>query len=119
MRAWPTLTLLLACTAVQAQTLKALSIEPPAPKAGEKAVVRADFAVTAAGGVNCGLRLVFSDGTPEQYHVLNQVKDVPLVVVHTFTAPGEYTVSAQPRTKLPALKCNGGDITLRVAVSPP
>ena len=110
---------LLACAtfAAQAQTLTGAKMDPAEIKAGEKSTLTAAFDLKE-NAVNCNVRVNFGDGSPEVNYKLNQAKDVPLVAAHTYAKAGDYTVTVQPRTKLPMLKCTGGDqkASLKVVV---
>jgi hypothetical protein len=114
---------LLACaTAVttftaQAQTLTSAAMAPAEIKAGESSTLTAAFELKD-NAVNCNVRVNFGDGSPEVNYKLNQAKDVPLVAAHTYAKPGSYTVKVEPRTKLPMLKCTGGDKSATVNVLP-
>ena len=102
--------------AAPAQILTSLTAEPARVRVGQPVDITADFDVKA--GVNCGIRLRFSDGSAEQYYKLNQTGDVPLQVSRTFDKPGKVTIFAEPRTKLPMFKCGGKDLTAVVEVLP-
>ncbi len=110
---------LLACTALvaQSQTLTSAKMEPAEIKAGEKSTLTASFELKD-NAVNCNVRVEFGDGAAENFK-LNQAKDVPLVATHTYAKAGDYTVNVLPRTKLPMLKCNGGDHTAMLKVVAP
>jgi len=114
------LTSLLACLAfaAQAQTLTTVKIDPPEPKAGEKATLTADFDISS-GALLCNVRVNFGDGSAEENFKINQTKDVPLVVSHTFAKPGNYTVKVEPRTKMPVVKCTGDDKSVAIKVVAP
>lgn len=102
---------------VQAQLLTGVNIDPARPSVGTPTRITASFDVKD-GIVNCGLRVRYSDGTAEDYHRLNQSKDVPLRLTHTFSTPGEHSVWFEPRSKVPTLRCGGGDLALKVMVAP-
>jgi hypothetical protein len=110
---------LLACSALaaNAQTLTGAKMDPAEIKAGESATLTAAFDLKD-NAVNCNVRVNFGDGSPEVNYKLNQAKDVPLVAPHAYAKPGTYTVKVEPRTKLPMLKCTGGDQTAMVKVVP-
>lgn len=102
--------------AAPAQILTSLVAEPATVRVGQPVDITADFDVKS--GVNCGIRLRYSDGSAERYYKLNQNGDVPLVVTRTFDKPGKVTIFAEPRTKLPVFKCGGKDLTAVVEVLP-
>lgn len=110
--------LLLCAVSTQAQFLTGVNIEPASPALGKAALITASFDVKD-GAVNCGLRVRFSDGTAEVYHKINQTKDVPLRITHTFTTTGKHMVWFEPRSKMPTFRCGGGDLSLKVTVAPP
>ncbi len=119
MRTRPALVALLLAglsAAAPAQILTSLTAEPATVRVGQPVDITADFDVKA--GVNCGIRLRYSDGSAEQYFKLNQNGDVPLQVQRTFDKPGKVTIFAEPRTKLPVFKCGGKDLTAVVEVLP-
>jgi PKD repeat protein len=98
----------------QAQTLSGLKIEPAAPKVGEAVKVTLEF--TNADTPNCGMRIALGDGRTEQAKI-NQAKDVPYVLTHTYTKAGNYTVIAEPKHAGSSLKCSGKNINKDVVVS--
>ena len=111
------LCLLWSSSAAQAQLLAGVNVEPTRPRVGQPVRITASFDVKD-GIVNCGLRVRYSDGTAEDYHKLNQAKDVPLMLTHVFSKAGEQTLWLEPRSKMPTLRCGGGDLTLKVLVAP-
>jgi PKD domain len=110
---------LIACAtfAAQAQTLTGATMAPAEIKAGEKTTLTASFELKD-NATNCRVQVNFGDGTPAEVFKINQAKDVPLVATHTYAKAGTYTVSVEPRTKLPMLKCTGGDKSTTVKVLP-
>jgi hypothetical protein len=110
---------ILAATAVfaiaaQAQTLNGLKIEPAQPKVGEVVKITLDFA--KADSPNCAMKIAFGDGGSAEAKI-NQAKDVPYVLSHTFAKPGNYTVTAEPKRSGSVLKCSGKNLTQAVAVA--
>jgi hypothetical protein len=97
-----------------AQTLMDVTIAPAQVKVGEPVKITVNFDVQ--GGINCGLRLHFSDGKPVDYKI-NQQSDVPLVVTRKYAKPGGYSVTAEPRNVERVLKCGGETRTARVKVA--
>ncbi len=102
--------------AAQAQTLTAAKISPAEIKPGEVATLTADFEAT--GALNCNVRINFGDGQSQNYKI-NQAKDVPLVVPHTYAKAGTYTVVVEPKTAMPMFKCTGKNQTAVVKVVAP
>jgi hypothetical protein len=98
----------------QAQTLSGLKIEPAAPKVGEAVKITLDF--TNADAPNCGMKIMTGDGRAEEAKI-NQAKDVPYVLTHTYTKPGSFTVIAEPKRSGAALKCAGKNINKVVTVA--
>jgi PKD domain len=101
----------------QAQTLTGATMAPAEIKAGEKTTLTASFELKD-NATNCRVQVNFGDGTPAEVFKINQAKDVPLVAAHTYANAGTYTVKVEPRTKLPMLKCTGGDHSATVKVLP-
>jgi plastocyanin len=108
----------LAAIAVQAQTLTGVKVEPAEAKVGEAVKITADFELKD-NATNCNVRVAFGEGDPESDVKINQAKDVPLVLSHTYTKPGTYTVKVTPRNNMPMLKCTGKDKTAVVKVVAP
>jgi hypothetical protein len=98
----------------QAQTLSGLKIEPAAPKVGEQVKITLDF--TNADTPNCGMKIIMGDGRTEAAKI-NQAKDVPYVLTHTYTKAGNFTVIAEPKHSGPVLKCSGKNISKVVTVA--
>jgi hypothetical protein len=111
----PSLALAVSAGLAQAQTITGAKAEPAAAAVGQEVTITVDMDVML-GKTFCGIRLRFSDGSEEQYHKINQAKDVPLVVRKAFDKPGEHTVYVEPRTKMPTMRCAGGDRTVVVKV---
>jgi hypothetical protein len=113
------LTVLLSCLAIaaQAQTLTGAKLSPAEIKPGEAATLTADFDISS-GALNCNVRVNFGDGQTQNFKI-NQAKDVPLTVPHTYAKAGSYTVLVEPKTALPMLKCSGKDQTAVVKVVAP
>ena len=110
--------LALAAFAVQAQTLTGVKVEPAEAKVGEPVKITADFELKD-NMTNCNVRVAYGEGDPESDHKINQMKDVPLVLSHTYTKPGTFTVKITPRNNMPMLKCTGSDKTTVVKVVAP
>ena len=89
---------------VAAQTVSSISVAPASIRAGESAKITVQFDVT--GSINCGLRLHFGDGQTSDYKI-NQDKDVPLIVSHTYGKAGNLTVKAEPKRNGMILGCLG------------
>jgi hypothetical protein len=114
MKTWILAASALLAIGAQAQTLSALKVEPAAPKVGEAVKVTLDF--TNADTPNCGMKVMLGDGRAEELKI-NQAKDVPFVLTHTYTKAGSYTVIAEPKRSGSALKCSGKNITKVVSVA--
>jgi PKD domain len=108
----------LAAFAAQAQTLTGVKVEPAEAKVGEAVKITADFELKD-NMTNCNVRVAFGEGDPESDVKINQAKDVPLVLSHTYAKPGTYTVKVTPRNNMPMLKCTGKDKTAVVKVVAP
>jgi hypothetical protein len=97
-----------------AQTLSGVKIEPAAPKVGEQVKITIDF--TNADTPNCGMKIAMGDGRVEEGKI-NQAKDVPYVLTHSYTKPGSFTVVAEPKRVGSVLKCSGKNINKIVNVA--
>ncbi len=98
---------------VQAQTLSALKVEPAQPKVGETVKITLEF--SNADTPNCGMKIVMGDGRAEEAKI-NQTKDVPYVLTHTYAKAGNYTVIAEPKRSGASLKCSGKNINKALTV---
>jgi hypothetical protein len=114
MKKWILAASALLAMGVQAQTLSGLKIEPAAPKVGEAVKITLDF--TNADTPNCGMKIMTGDGRAEEAKI-NQAKDVPYVLTHTYTKAGSFTVIAEPKRSGAALKCAGKNINKVVTVA--
>ncbi len=81
---------------VSAQFINSVNLDPAQAKAGEPVKVTVNFDVQ--GGVNCGMRLNWGDGSSMNFKI-NQAKDVPLVTTKTYAKAGDYTIVAEPKTQ--------------------
>lgn len=104
--------------AVQSQTLTGVKVAPQPAAPGAPVTITADFDVSG-GALNCNVRIDFGDGTPKRDFKINQTKDVPLVVSHTYAKAGTYRVMVEPKTNLPMLKCTGDNQYAQVTVAAP
>jgi hypothetical protein len=102
-------------TAVSAQTLTGIKVEPAQIKAGETVKLTADL--EAKGNqINCGLLFVWGDGTTSSEKITSE-RDIPRVATHTYAKAGNYTVSVEPTKAGSSLKCLGKDLKATVAVA--
>lgn len=108
------LLLALAAAPVSAQTLKAVKVEPAAPKAGESVTVTAQLELTE--NPNCGLHLHFGDGASATFKI-NQAKDGTVTATHAYARAGRYTVVAEPKRVGVVLKCLGDNQKAVVTVA--
>jgi plastocyanin len=99
-----------------AQTITNVTVEPAAAKVGEPVKITVNF--DKADNVGCNVRLFFGDGG-KQDNKINQSKDVPKIVTHTYTKAGEYRVKAEGKTALPLPKCSGDTQSAMVKVAAP
>ncbi len=113
MKKWILIAGALLAISAQAQTLSGLKIEPAAPKVGEQVKITLDF--TDASSPNCGMKIIMGDGRAEEAKI-NQAKDVPYVLTHTYAKTGSFTVTAEPKRAGSALKCGGKNINKVVTV---
>lgn len=104
--------------ATSAQTLTSIKVEPGQVTAGQTVKLTAMLDVKD-GIANCGLLLVWGDGTTS-YEKITKERDVPFSKTHTYAKPGTYTVAVEPTKAGSALKCSGKDqkTTLVVAAAP-
>lgn len=100
----------------QAQTLLSVKAEPASAKTGEAVKISAQFDLSKAQ--NCNVRIHFGDGTTTDARI-NQEKDANLVLSHAYDKAGSYTVMVEPKTKLPTLKCTGGNEKTVVTITAP
>ena len=100
-------------SAVAAQTLAGIQLEPATAKVGEPVRITGRF--DNAENPNCNVRLHFGDGQTQDFKI-NQAKDVPLVASRSFAAPGQYQVMIEPKTALPMMKCVGSNQTAMLTV---
>ena len=114
MKKWLLISGALLAISAQAQTLSGLKIEPAAPKVGEAVKITLDF--TDAAAPNCGMTIKTGDGRVEEAKI-NQTKDVPYVINHTYAKAGSFTVIAEPTRSGSALKCAGKNINNAVTVA--
>ena len=112
------ITALMASTAtpLQAQTLLGVKAEPATAKTGEPVKISAQFDLSKAQ--SCSVRIHFGDGTTTDAKI-NQEKDANLVLSHAYDKAGSYTVMVEPKTKLPMLKCTGGNEKTVVTITAP
>ena len=87
-----------------AQTITTVSVEPATAKIGEPVKITVNF--DKADAFACNVRVYYGDGGKKD-HKINQDKDVPKIVSHTYTKAGSYTVKAEGKTDLPLPKCSG------------
>jgi hypothetical protein len=114
-RALAALAAVVACSA-SAQLVSSIAVQPAPVKAGELATITVQFDVVA--GTNCGLRLHWGDGSSGDYKI-NQAKDIPLVVQHSWDKPGSYVVKAEGKSQGMTVKCGGRNQETTLVVSAP
>lgn len=114
MKKWILAASALLTISAHAQTLSGLKIEPAQPKAGEAVKITLDF--SNAETPNCGIKIVFGDGAVTEARI-NQTKDVPYVLSHTYAKPGSYTLIAEPKRSGQSLKCLGKNINKVVTIA--
>jgi hypothetical protein len=101
-------------TSTFAQTVSGVKVEPAQIKAGESVKVTVSF--DNADTPNCGMKIKLGDGREERVKI-NQAKDVPFVLAHTYAKAGNYTVYAEPSGTGSTLKCSGKTVNAAVAVA--
>jgi hypothetical protein len=90
----------------QAQTLTGLKLEPAQVKVGEP--VKATISFEASGSYNCGVSINWGDGNADPIRIQSE-KDVPKVITHTYTKPGNFKAEVYPDRISSSLKCVGKD----------
>jgi hypothetical protein len=104
--------LCLSMTAAQAQKIESLKVEPAKAEAGQ--VVKATTAFEVTGNaINCVVRLHWGDGQTQDFDV-NQAKDVPLVLEHSYTKAGKYGLMVEGKG---GKKCMGKDQNASVEIT--
>jgi hypothetical protein len=100
---------------VQAQKLTGLAVSPAKAEVGQPVKVTTSLEV-ANDNINCKVRVHFGDGATNDFQV-NQAKDVPLVLEHTYAKPGSYKLRVEGKG---GSKCLGEDqhATLDVVAKP-
>jgi len=78
----------------QAQTIDSLKVEPTRAAVGQAVKLTTQFIVKDS--INCKVRVHFGDGNYTDFQV-NQPKDVPMVLEHSYTKPGKYNVRVEGR----------------------
>lgn len=94
----------------QAQTIESMKAEPARAAVGQPVKLTTQFVV--ANSINCKVRVHFGDGSITDFMV-NQTKDVPLVLEHTYAKAGKYTARVEGRG---AAHCMGDAINVEVDV---
>jgi hypothetical protein len=103
-------------TGVSAQTIGGVTATPQTVKVGEPVSVVAT--VDVAQSNYCGFIVFFGDGTSVE-SVSDYTKTGPLVVNHTYTTPGNYTISMGGRSVQSHPNCGGADKFATVKVEGP
>lgn len=78
----------------RAQTIDSLKVEPTRAAVGQTVKLTTQFVVKDT--INCKVRVHFGDGNFTDFQV-NQPKDVPLVLEHSYTKVGKYSVRVEGR----------------------
>jgi hypothetical protein len=102
-------------TAVSAQTLTGVKVEPAKITAGQSVKLTADLEAKP-NQINCGLLIVWGDGATSSEKITSE-RDIPRVATHTYAKAGNYTVSVEPTKAGSSLKCGGKDIKTAVTVA--
>ncbi|HEX5372461.1 MAG TPA: hypothetical protein VFW84_06970 [Aquabacterium sp.] len=88
----------------QAQKLTGVTVEPAKAEVGQTVKATSSFEVSN-GAINCKVRVNWGDGKSRDFHI-NQEKDVPLVLDHSYAKPGKYDVRVEGKG---GIKCMGAD----------
>ena len=116
MKSISVLCLSLLCGAAFAQTLVSVKVDKPQVMAGQ--AVQASVAFDVENSVNCGIRFDWGDGSGEDIKVEDAQK-IPLVMNHTYSKAGDYTVAVTPKKVTSRLGCLGKAQSAMVKVSAP
>lgn len=103
--------LCLPMTAVHAQKIEALTVEPAKAHAGQPVKATTAFEVTN-NAINCVVRLHWGDGQTQDFNV-NQEKDVPLVLEHSYAKAGKYELMVEGKG---GKRCVGKNKTAHVEI---
>ena len=89
---------------VQAQKLTGLVVTPAKAEVGHPVKTTTSFDLVN-DNINCKVRVHFGDGATNDFQI-NQAKDVPLVLEHTYAKPGSYKLRVEGKG---GSKCLGED----------
>jgi hypothetical protein len=103
-------------TAASAQILVGAKVEPANAQPGQPVTMTASF--SNADNPNCGVRVHWGDGQTQDFKV-NQTKDVPLSLQHSYAKPGSFMVMVEPKSQGMTLKCVGDSQRATVSVVAP
>ncbi|HRH29553.1 MAG TPA: hypothetical protein PKV17_12305 [Aquabacterium sp.] len=98
---------------VQAQKITALQVEPAKASVGQAIKATTAFEITN-GAINCVVRLHWGDGQTQDFNV-NQERDVPLVLEHSYAKAGTYRLMVEGKG---GKKCLGKDQAASVDITP-
>jgi hypothetical protein len=110
-----TLTLLClsaAMLAAQAQTIDSVQVEPSRAAVGQAVKLTTQFVVKDT--INCKVRVHFGDGEFTDF-IVNQTKDVPMVLAHAYKQAGKYNMRVEGRGMT---RCMGEAKNVEVNVVP-
>lgn len=107
-------TLALSMSVAQAQKVEALKVEPARAEVGHPVKATTSFEVTN-NAINCVVRLHWGDGHEQDFNV-NQAKDVPLVLEHSYAKAGKYQLMVEGKG---GKKCLGKDQVAAVDIVAP
>lgn len=85
--------LCLSLPAAHAQKIEGLKVEPAKAEVGQAFKATTSFEVTG-NAINCVVRLHWGDDHEQDFNV-NQEKDVPLVLEHSYAKAGKYEVMVE------------------------
>lgn len=103
---------ILSMPVAQAQKIESLKVEPARAEVGHPVKATTAFEVTG-NAINCVVRLHWGDGHEQDFNV-NQQKDVPLVLEHSYAKPGKYALMVEGKG---GKKCLGKDQMASVDVT--
>lgn len=99
-----------------AQTLKGVRLDHPQIQAGQEVGATIDY--SASGNVNCGMRVLWGDGSVNELRIQTE-KDMAQQLRHAYAKPGNYEIVVDPQKIKSSLPCVGKKVRATVAVLAP
>jgi hypothetical protein len=101
---------------VSAQTITGLVLDRAQAQVGQ--TVTATVRLEPGDNINCGLQFYWGDGTIQDIKVLD-ASQIPLVLKHTYTKPGNFALMAEGKKVTSHLKCLGANARASLTVTLP